>query len=81
MGRRIKREDTRRTSTVLLVTLNKKTHTVSALESPVYPQKSPIYSHKSPIYPQNSPIHLQKSFIYPQKNRTLSRTGLLQRRR
>ena len=32
MGRRIKREDTRRTSTVLLVTLNKKTHTVSALE-------------------------------------------------
>jgi len=32
MERRIKREDTRRTSTVLFVTLNKKTHTVSALE-------------------------------------------------
>jgi len=32
MERRIKREDTRRTSTVLSVTLNKKTHTVSALE-------------------------------------------------
>jgi len=32
MERGIKREDTRRTSTVLFVTLNKKTHTVSALE-------------------------------------------------
>ena len=32
MERRIKREDTRRTITVLFVTLNKKTHTVSALE-------------------------------------------------
>ena len=32
MERRIKREDTRRTITVLCVTLNKKTHTVSALE-------------------------------------------------
>jgi len=32
MERRIKREDTRRTNTVLFVTLNKKTHTVSALE-------------------------------------------------
>jgi len=32
MERRIKREDTRRTSTVLFVTLNKKTHTVSTLE-------------------------------------------------
>ena len=32
MERRIKREDTKRTSTVLFVTLNKKTHTVSALE-------------------------------------------------
>jgi len=32
MERRIKREDTRRTSTVLFVTLNKKAHTVSALE-------------------------------------------------
>ena len=31
MERRIKREDTRRTSTLLFVTLNKKTHTVSAL--------------------------------------------------
>ena len=29
---RIKRENTKRTSTVLFVTLNKKTHTVSALE-------------------------------------------------
>jgi len=81
MERRIKREDTRRTSTVLFVTLNKKTHKVSALESPVYPQKSPIYPHKSPIYPQNSPIYPQKSPRYPQKSRTLSRTGLLQRRR
>jgi len=33
MERRIKREDTRRTSTVLFVTLNKQTHTVSVLES------------------------------------------------
>ena len=32
MERRIKREDTRRTSIVLFVTLNKQTHTVSALE-------------------------------------------------
>ena len=32
MERRIKREDTRRTITVLFVTLNKKTHIVSALE-------------------------------------------------
>jgi len=32
MERRIKRENTRRTSTVLFVTLNKKTHAVSALE-------------------------------------------------
>jgi len=32
MERRIKREDTRRTSTVLCVKLNKKTHSVSALE-------------------------------------------------
>ena len=32
MERRMEREDTRRTSTVLFVTLNKKTHTVSALE-------------------------------------------------
>ena len=64
-----------------LVTLNKKTHTVSALESPVYPQKSPMYPHKSPIYPQKSPFFPQKSPIYPQKSRTLSRTGLLQRRR
>ena len=32
MERRIKREDTRRTITVLFVTLNKKTHTVSAFE-------------------------------------------------
>jgi len=32
MERRIKRQDTRRTSTVLFVTLNKKTHTVSGLE-------------------------------------------------
>ena len=31
MERRIKREDTRRTITVLCATLNKKTHTVSAL--------------------------------------------------
>ena len=54
MENRIKREDTKRTSTVLFVTLNKQTHTVSALESPVYPQKSPIYLHKSPIYPQMS---------------------------
>ena len=81
MERRIKREDTRRTSTVLFVTLNNKTHTVSALESPVYPQKSPIYPHKSPIYPHKSPIYPQKSPIYPQKSRTLNRTGLLQRRR
>ena len=58
MERRIKREDTRRTSTVLFVTLNKKTHTVSALESPVHPQKSPIYPQNSPIYPQNSPIYI-----------------------
>ena len=33
------------------------------------------------IYPKNSPIHPQKSPIYPQKSQTLSRTGLLQRRR
>jgi len=32
MERRLKREDTRRTSTVLFITLNKKTHTVSALD-------------------------------------------------
>jgi len=32
MERRIKREDTRRSSTVLFVTLNKKSHTVSAVE-------------------------------------------------
>jgi len=32
MERRIRREDTRRTITVLFVTLNKKTHTVSVLE-------------------------------------------------
>jgi len=32
LERRIKREDTRRTSTVLFATLNKTTHTVSALE-------------------------------------------------
>jgi len=32
MERRIKRQDTRRTNTVLFVTLNKKIHTVSALE-------------------------------------------------
>ena len=32
MERRIKRQDTRRASTVLFVTLNKKIHTVSALE-------------------------------------------------
>ena len=57
-----------------LVTLSKKTHIVSALESPVYPQKSPAYPQKSPIYPQKSPIYLQKS-------QTLSRMGLLQRRR
>ena len=32
MEMRIKREETRRSITVLFVTLNKKTHTVSALE-------------------------------------------------
>ena len=32
MERKIKRQDTRRTSTVLFVTLNKKMHTVSTLE-------------------------------------------------
>ena len=32
MERRIKRQDTRRASTVLFVTLKKKIHTVSALE-------------------------------------------------
>ena len=32
MERRIKRQDTRRSSTVLFVTLNKKIHTVRALE-------------------------------------------------
>ena len=36
MEMRIKREETRRSITVLFVTLNKKTHTVSALDCTVH---------------------------------------------
>ena len=50
MERRIKRQDTRRASTMLFVTLNKKIHTVSALElhcalSTVYSESGECTQH------------------------------------